>query len=70
MKRMLEKGYKRLEYELDLMDMIKNHKIHHKILKTEVLSHCKRDVLDVDEDSDFNDFKLSKNAPRQTYLKS
>ena len=36
MKRMLVKGYKRLAYELDLMDMVKNHKIHGKILKTEV----------------------------------
>jgi len=34
MKRMIDKGKKRMEIELDLMFTIKQHKLHHRHLKT------------------------------------
>ena len=53
LKRMIKKGYKRLFIELDLMDMIKEHKINHNHLKTEGLIKAKlEDTLDIDIDSD------------------
>ena len=50
---MIKKGYKRLFIELDLMDMIKEHKINHNHLKTEGLIKAKLEyTLDIDIDSD------------------
>ena len=51
MKRMVEKGNKMLEQELDLMDMIKKSKHHHKLLKDHP-NHKKevKDQLHIDEE--------------------
>ena len=69
MRRMIEKGEKLLVRELDLIDLIKRNKHHHKLLshhedhKNEI-----KDTLDIDQDSDLESSccHLDKDDSKQT----
>lgn len=54
MKRFIDKGYERMNEALDLMDTIKDHRKHHKIIVTQMNQghDMNDDTLDIDQDSE------------------
>jgi len=48
MKRFIDKGYERLNIELDLMSLIKDHIKHHKVYRNQTHLHVNDDSLDID----------------------
>ena len=51
MKKFIQKGNKQLEKDFDLMEIIKQHKLHQKHLKDQVEDIPKHDLLNIDSDS-------------------
>ena len=51
-RRFIKKGIKRLDEDLDIMDIIKQHKYHHEHLKEVDENIIKEHPLDIDNDSD------------------
>ena len=55
---MIEKGSERLDQELDIMNIIEEHKHHHKLLLEQTGNKSPtKDILDIDKDSDSDDFQ-------------
>ena len=65
MKRFIAKGNKRLEEDMDMFCMIKQHKHHHKFLKSLDEDIIKHDTFDLDYDS----VEEQKSDPKKTEQK-